>query len=228
MGKKILLATRIRLWAGFFSKISYRRDIPLVIQSFSKRRKFQIPDEIRSVMSPIKGFLSRKEAGLLYWAASEWPLTGPVLELGSYAGRSTILFALAGRRVCAVDAWDEEILAGANAVFDSYQENIRRVGIETKVSTHRGLSHKVGQSWTVPGAILFVDAGHDYELVRGDLDIWAPHLLPGGILIMHDVIGDVFLGVTRAASEFLQQGWHVVASAGSIVAFARNAHSVAT
>jgi hypothetical protein len=59
--------------------------------------------------------------------------------------------------------------------------------------------------------------------VKGDLEIWTPHLLPQGLLIMHDVLGDVYLDVTRVASELLRQGWRVVASAGSIVAFTRNA-----
>jgi hypothetical protein len=38
---------------------------------------------------------------------------------------------------------------------------------------------------------------------------------------MHDVLGDVYLDVTRAASELLREGWRVQASAGSIVAFTR-------
>jgi hypothetical protein len=42
-----------------------------------------------------------------------------------------------------------------------------------------------------------------------------------GLLLMHDFLGDVYLGVARAASELLQQNWRVVAGADSIVAFSR-------
>jgi hypothetical protein len=83
------------------------------------------------------------------------------------------------------------------------------------------LTHDVGKTWHIPGAILFIDAGHTYADVRGDLDLWTPHLKRDGILLMHDVLGDVYLDVTRAASELLREGWRVQASAGSIVAFIR-------
>jgi hypothetical protein len=66
-----------------------------------------------------------------------------------------------------------------------------------------------------------VDAGHTYADVKGDLEIWTTHLLPKGLLLIHDFLGDVYLGVARAASELLQQNWRVVAGVGSIVAFSR-------
>jgi len=225
------ITARIKLWTGFFIRISYPRDLPLVIQAFRKRRKYQVPDETWSIVESVGGFLSMKEAGLLHWAASGWPVQGPVLELGSYEGRSTIIFARAGRTVHAVDAWSLQVddlsayggsATSAESVFDQFKHNIRRAQVETCIQLHRGLSHEVGQHWKIPCAILFVDAGHTYADVRRDLEIWTPHLLPQGLLLMHDVLGDVYMDVTRAAGELLRQDWHVVASAGSIVAFTRN------
>ena len=224
------LMARLRLWTRFFTRISYRRDLPLVTRAFRTRRTFPLPDETWSVIEPIGGFLSRKEAGLLHWAASAWPLAGPVLELGSYEGRSTIVFARGGRQVQAVDAWSLSVadlsaygggLTSASDVLERFNANLRHAHIEAQVSVQRGLTHDVGRSWHLPGAILFIDAGHTYADVSGDLTIWTPHLMPGGLLIMHDVLGDIYLDVTRAASELLQQNWRVVASAGSLVAFTR-------
>jgi predicted O-methyltransferase YrrM len=226
------LLARARLWTGFFSKISYPRDLQLVIQAFRKRRTFQVPVETWASVKSTGGFLSEKEAGLLHWAASQWPVIGPVLELGSYEGRSTIVFARAGRHVHAIDAWslgvdDLSAYGGgqtlADDVLDQFQVNIRRIQVEAHVTMHRGLTHEIGRLWKTPGAILFVDAGHTYTDVKGDLDIWTPHLMPGGLLLMHDVLGDVYLDVTRAASELIQQGWQVEVSAGSIVGFTRTA-----
>jgi predicted O-methyltransferase YrrM len=200
------------------------------MQAFRHRRAFPIPAETWAIVDSIGGFLSRKEAGLLHWVACAWPVAGPVLELGAYEGRSTIVFASAGRQVHAVDAWSLSVndlsaygdQASADAVFERFLENLRRAGVESRVHPHRGLTHDVARRWNIPGAILFVDAGHMYADVKGDLELWAPHLVPGGVLLMHDVLGDVHLDVTRAASELLRQGWRVVASAGSIVAFARS------
>ena len=90
------------------------------------------------------------------------------------------------------------------------------------ITAHRGLTSEVAQQWNTPAALLFVDAGHDYSSVKDDLRRWCPFLLPGGLLIMHDVLDAHFLGVTWAASELLRDGWRVVTSAGSAVAFARN------
>ena len=221
---------RMTLWARFFAKIAYPRDLPLVLQAFSKRGRFPVSSDLWAIVEPVGGFLSRKEAGLLHWAACAWPVAGPVLELGAYEGRSTIVFASAGRQVHAVDAWSLSVndlsayggQSSADAVFERFLENLRHAGVESRVRPHRGLTHDMARRWNIPGAILFVDAGHTYADVKGDLELWAPHLVSGGVLLMHDVLGDVYLDVTRAASELLRQGWRVVASAGSIVAFTRS------
>jgi hypothetical protein len=221
---------RLKLWAGFFAKARYPQDVNLICQAFAYRRNFPVPAATWAALQNIGGFMSAKEAGILDWAARACPVTGPVIELGSYEDRSTIVWALAGRVVHAIDAWSLDVAdrsayaeggIPANAVFQRFQANLTRAGVAAQVTTHRGYTHTLGREWAIPGAILFIDAGHTYADVRGDLDLYTPRLLPGGLLLMHDVLGDTYLDVTRAASELLQAGWRVVASAGSIVAFAR-------
>jgi len=225
---------RIQLWLGFFSKIEYPRDLPLVINAFRYRRLLPVPDMIWQKVDSVGGFLSRKEAGLLFWAACNCPVSGSVIELGSYEGRSTCVFALAGRFVHAVDAWDAWSLnvsdqsANGNGrispdlVLLRFRENLRLMNVEHMVSVHRSTTHAIGRDWNKEGAILFVDAGHAYEDVEEDLRIWTKHLHPDGYLLMHDVLGDTYMGVTRAASELIHRGWHVLASSGSVVAFTRD------
>ncbi len=224
------LANRTKIWATFFSKISYPRDIPLVVQSFQHHRNFALPDDIWQKVEPIGGYLLRKEAALLFWAARQCPVAGAVIELGSFEGRSTGVFALAGRSVHAIDAWSSTVSdlsaygqgeIPANAVFQRFQNNLRQLQIEDLVSIKRGLTQPIGQNWREEGAILFVDAGHTYEDVKGDLTVWTPHLHSQGFLIMHDVLGYNFLGVTQAAGELLKHGWQVIASSGTAVAFKR-------
>lgn len=153
-----------------------------------------------------------------------------MLELGSFEGRSTIVLARAGRVVHVVDAWSLAVedpspygdgRVSAEEAFHRFQQNIRRAQVEMQIYIHRGLTHAVGRRWDIPGALLFIDAGHTYADVKGALQIWTPRLLPNGLLLMHDVLGDFHMGVTRAASELLRQNWRVVASSGSIVAFTR-------
>ena len=224
------LFNRIKIWATFFSKISYPRDIPLVVQAFRHHRNFALPDDVWQKIENIGGYLLKKEAGLLFWAARQCSVSGAVIELGSYEGRSTGVFALAGRHVHAIDAWSDDVSdlsaynqgeTPASDVFQRFQNNLRQLQIEQLVSIKRGLTQRIGQTWNEAGAILFVDAGHTYQDVKGDLAVWTPHLHAQGFLIMHDVLGYNFLGVTQAAGELLKSGWQVIASSGSAVAFKR-------
>jgi len=229
-----MLFRRIQLWLGFFTRITYPRDLPLVMAAFQHRRTFSMPLDAWQKIDRLGGYLSLKEAGLLYWGASQHPIAGPIIELGSYEGRSTAVLALAGRPVHAVDAWSLEVAdigayhqgaIPATDVFKRFQDNLRALQIEHLVTINQGTTRQIGERWTQQAAVLFIDAGHHYEEVKSDLEIWTPHLHPQGLLMMHDVIGDSHLGVTRAASELLRNGWQVVASAGSIVAFTRKSEN---
>ncbi len=221
------IVKRGRLWLRFFSQISYRRDLPLVLAAFRHRRNVPVSGDIWDRIDQAKGFLSAKEAGLLYWAARECPVPGSVIELGSYEGRSTAVFALAGRRVHAVDAWSLDVSdypereGRVDLVFDNFRQNLSRMGIESLVTMHRGLTRAVAETWQEEGAILFIDAGHSYTDAYDDLSLWTPHLHPKGFLLMHDLLGDAHPGVIKAATEFLRSGWRVIASGGSVVAFTR-------
>ena len=50
--------------------------------------------------------------------------------------------------------------------------------------------------------MLWVDGGHDYEVVRQDIDDFAPHLLAGGFAVFDDM-KPRFPGVARALAETL-------------------------
>lgn len=54
---------------------------------------------------------------------------------------------------------------------------------------------------------VFLDAGHDYESVRDDIDAWLPKLKPGGLLCGHDYDHPDFpeWGVKEAANEFAEK-----------------------
>ncbi len=213
---------------------TFPRDLRLVIGIASHRRSVSCPPELWRLVEPLRGFLRPREAGLLYWAAAQWPLPGPVIELGSFEGRSTVLFARAGRIVHAIDAWSLEVEdpsayseghGSAETAFENFKTNLEHAQVKDLVRIHRGFTHQVVHDWKTPGALLYVDAGHTYDEVKNDLRLWIPFLLPGGLLIMHDVISQDFPGVKQAASELLTSGWRIIASADSAVALCRNRYS---
>jgi predicted O-methyltransferase YrrM len=220
-------AVRVRHWSRFVTRLTYPRDLPLLIGVVQHHRFEPLPADLWAKLETVAGFLSPTEAGLLYWAAREWPLAGPVVELGSFCGRSTIVFASAGRQVHAIDAWGGVAVPALNrfdlhAMQAQFQANLQRAQVAGSVTAYRGLTSEVAQDWHIPAALLFVDAGHDYANVKDDLTRWCPFLMPGGLLIMHDVVDPKYQGVTRAAAELLRAGWRVVTSAGSAVAFRRD------
>jgi len=220
-------------WFRFFTQIAvWPRDLPVLVKGFQHRKRWNLPVEIWTQVDAVPGFMSERECALLYRAARYWPLAGPLIELGSYQGRSTILQALAGRQVHAVDAWSPAthtptaigpFTAADDQTLQAFRDHIRQAGVEDRISAHRGLTTEVAQGWQTECAILFVDAGHHYPAVRADLDAWLPHLSPDGLLLLHDTFSDRFKGVIQAAGELLQAGWVIVVSSGTIVGLTRRA-----
>jgi predicted O-methyltransferase YrrM len=44
--------------------------------------------------------------------------------------------------------------------------------------------------WATPLALVFIDGSHTYPAAFSDYVSWSPHLMPGGILAIHDIFED--------------------------------------
>ena len=51
-------------------------------------------------------------------------------------------------------------------------------------------SETVGPYWQGGLGMVFIDGGHSLDAALADYRAWAPHVLPGGILAIHDVFPD--------------------------------------
>jgi predicted O-methyltransferase YrrM len=160
-----------------------------------------------------KGFMPADEGDALYdaalAAASAVP-GSPMLEVGSYCGRSTVWLGAAARAsgnvVFSVDhhRGSEENQAGWQhhdpAVVDArtgkmdtlplFRDTIHDAGLEDVVVAVVGHSHAVARAWRTPLAFLFIDGGHGEEPARLDYEGWVPHVAMGGTLAIHDVFPD--------------------------------------
>ena len=65
-----------------------------------------------------------------------------------------------------------------------------RVGLEETVVAIVGDAATVAHHWTTPAAMVFIDGGHGPIPAHADYDGWAHHVLPGGLLAIHDVFPD--------------------------------------
>ena len=146
----------------------------------------------------------------LYEAAAAVAVDGPLLEVGSYCGKSTRLPRRrrpgAGRVLFAVDhhrgseenqpgwEWHEPDLVdpavGRMDTLPMFRRTIHDAGLEGTVVAVVGESPVVARAWATPLAFLFIDGGHGVEPARLDYELWTPHVAPGGTLVIHDVFPD--------------------------------------
>ncbi|AXE26203.1 class I SAM-dependent methyltransferase [Streptomyces globosus] len=167
--------------------------------------------ETLAAFEAAKGFMPLREGLALYEAAAAAAALGlPLLEVGTYCGRSTILLADAAREagVSAVTVdhhrgseeqqpgWeyhdpsvvDPEI--GLMDTLPTFRRTLHRAGLEEHVVAVVGRSPQVAAVWGGPLGFVFIDGGHTDEHAAGDYEGWAPHLAEGGTLAIHDVFPD--------------------------------------
>lgn len=155
----------------------------------------------------VKGFLARDEAAALERHARAVAVDGPLVEIGSWCGRSSVYIGRAakaiGRVLYAVDhhRGSEEHQPGEGYhdpdLFDAelgrvdtlpeFRRTIARAGLEDTVMALVGPSATLGRWWRGPISFLFIDGGHAMETALGDYRAWVPHIAPGGTLAIHDV-----------------------------------------
>ncbi|MFP3991091.1 class I SAM-dependent methyltransferase [Streptomyces sp. E11-3] len=167
--------------------------------------------EILAAFEGAKGFMPVGEGLALHAAAVEAGRLGlPLLEVGTYCGRSTILLADAAREAgttaVTVDhhrgseeqqpGWeyhdptvvDPEV--GLMDTLPTFRRTLHRAGLEEHVVAVVGRSPQVAKVWGGPLGLVFIDGGHTDEHATGDYEGWAPHLADGGLLVIHDVFPD--------------------------------------
>ncbi|MFG3256228.1 class I SAM-dependent methyltransferase [Streptomyces sp. NPDC048172] len=158
-----------------------------------------------------KGFMPVDEGLALYGAAREAAALGlPLLEVGTYCGRSTLLLAdaarAAGVTALTVDhhrgseeqqpGWeyhDPQVVdpeVGRMDTLPTFRRTLHAAGLEEHVVALVGRSPQVAAVWGGPLGLVFIDGGHTDEHATGDYEGWVPHLAPGGLLVIHDVFPD--------------------------------------
>ncbi|AOP46124.1 class I SAM-dependent methyltransferase [Streptomyces lydicus] len=167
--------------------------------------------EILAAFEAAKGFMPVDEGLALYAAAAEAAALGlPLVEVGTYCGRSTILLADAAREagVMAVtvdhhrgseeqqpgwDYHDPDVVdpeVGRMDTLPTFRRTLHAAGLEDQVIAVVGRSPQVAAVWQTPVGLVFIDGGHTDEHASADYEGWAPHVAPGGLLVIHDVFPD--------------------------------------
>ena len=168
-----------------------------------------LPPPYSDVAAATKGFLPLEEGDALYDAALT-AAPGTWLEVGTYCGKSTVHLGAAARAVGAelvtLDhhrgseenqpgwEWHDASLidphTGRLETLPSLRHTLWDAGLDDVVSTLVATTQQVARWWTTPLTLLFLDGNHTEEVAQHDYAAFSPHVLPGGLLAVHDVFDD--------------------------------------
>jgi MMP 1-O-methyltransferase len=168
---------------------------------------------LRAAAEAARGFMPPEEGLALHTAGLEAAAAvpgAPLLEVGSYCGKSSIYLGAAARAagtvLFAVDhhrgseenqpgwEWHEpDLVDPATGRMDTlpwFRRTIHDAGLEGAVVAVVGDSPTVSRVWSTPCALVFIDGGHGEAPAAADYEQWTPHVAPGGLLVIHDVFPD--------------------------------------
>jgi predicted O-methyltransferase YrrM len=155
------------------------------------------------------GFMPDEEGLALHDAARHLAPAGPMVEIGSYCGKSTIyLGAAAGERGTVLFTVDHHRGSEENQPGEGYHDprlvddagrvdtlaafrrTIVDAGLDDSVVAIVGPSALIASHWRTPIGLLFIDGGHSQAAADADFDGWSTRLVDGGVLVIHDVFPD--------------------------------------
>ena len=192
-----------------------------------------------AVARDARGFMPDDEGAALYEAGLVGGASGPLLEIGTYCGKSAVYLGASARErntlLFTVDhhrgseenqsGWehhDAEVVDPATGRMDTlpfFRRTIERAGLEEVVIGVVGPSTAVARAWQTPLGLLFIDGGHAFDVALADYEGWSGNVVAGGLLVFHDVFEDPDAG-GQAPFEVWKRavadGFAPVATTGSL------------
>ena len=135
-----------------------------------------------------------------------------MVEIGSFAGVSSELFALHCKELYCVDLWDpyweitdKQRIEFAEFSFDNMSKNYENIHKVKKSSVEASKDFKDGSL-----DLVYIDAAHDYESVKQDILTWLPKIKKGGFIAGHDYRYDPNIGVYNAVNDIFVNDYKII------------------
>ena len=148
-----------------------------------------------------------EEGECLFRIALEASKKGPIVEIGSYCGKSSIYIGEACKKnnslLYAIDhhtgseenqiGWeyhDKQLFdteTGKINTFPEFRKNIRNFDLENFVIPIVSDSILVARFWTINLSMVFIDGGHSEKAAFDDFYNWSEKIMKDGFLAIHDV-----------------------------------------
>ena len=160
------------------------------------------------------GFMPEDEGLALHAAGLMAAGTGPLLEIGSWCGKSSVYLGdaaeQAGSVLFCVDhhrgseenqaGWEHhdptlvDLRTGRIDTLPHFRRTVEDACLEGTVVAVVGESTVVAAHWQTRLGMVFIDGGHGAAPAHADYDAWAPLVALGGMLAIHDVFDDPAAG----------------------------------
>jgi len=146
-------------------------------------------------VSPIGGWLTKSEGVFLYEIAKYMSPDTPIIEVGSWKGRSTICLgkgSIEGNKVpvYAIDphtgSSEHRKFFGIVDTFEQFNLNIKRAAIGPQIRVMKMTSEDAARQVKEEVSFVFVDGAHEYEFVKSDYLLWFPKLKEHSSMAFHD------------------------------------------
>lgn len=133
-----------------------------------------------------------------------------MVEVGSYQGESTVIFAeniKTLKTLYAVDPWINGYAPG-DVCSDEYPMDIVESNFDARIKNYSVISKQKTTSEEFSKTIennsldfVYIDGNHQYDSCKKDLELWIPKIKKGGIIAGHDYLAACFMGVVNAVNE---------------------------
>ena len=170
-------------------------------------------DRLIAYARTVAGFMPDDEGEALYRAArraGEHLAGATFVEIGAWCGKSTVYLGAAAEETGAVlfsldhhhgseenqagwehhDASLVDPRTGRIDTLPFWRRTVVDGALEASVVGLVGESPTVSSRWTTPLGFCFIDGGHGEQPAWADFRGWAPHVVEGGWLAIHDVFPD--------------------------------------
>lgn len=171
-------------------------------------------------LSEAFGYLTLEEVAFLKDCVADSPTQGALVNIGAGVGTSGL--AMAEIRPDQ-ERYTVDVSRGSPVGGFENEDNAFK-GTDLPHPIHLlGNSHKIGAEWaaqpkTKEISLLFIDGGHSEEEIRGDIEIWLPSVMEGGVIVFHDYDSVHWAAVKNTVDE-LMSGHKRIGLAHTTIAF---------
>jgi hypothetical protein len=186
-------------------------------------------------VADVQGWMTEAQAHRLWDRARELSAPAQIVEIGSYQGRSAIVFGRAAADGVAIVAIDPHAgndrgpqqIHGApdegQADHEAFLANLADAGVSDRIRHVRRPSQEAHQAVDGKIDVLYIDGAHRYVPARDDIRDWGARVADGGTLLIHDSFSSVGVTFALVSLLFFSSRFRYVGRSGSMTEYRREA-----